>query len=71
MSTSPSGRVVFAKRNVDGSSVAIKIIPMTESTSSLSKEVDVLKSFKSMFLVRYDDVFVNGNEIWVQNRSFH
>lgn len=71
MSTSPSGRVVLAKRNVDGSPVAIKIIPMTESTSSLSKEVDVLKSFKSMFLVRYDDVFVNGNEIWVQNRSFH
>ena len=61
----------MAKRNVDGSSVAIKIIPMTENTSSLSKEVDVLKSFKSMFLVRYDDVFVNGNEIWVQNRSFH
>lgn len=56
---------------MDGSSVAIKIIPMTENTSSLSKELDVLKSFKSMFLVRYDDVFVNGNEIWVQNRTIH
>ena len=56
---------------MDRSSVAIKIIPVTENTSSLSKEVDVLISFKSMFLVRYDDVFVNGNEIWVQNRTIH
>jgi len=59
------GSVWKAMDKRDRSIVAIKIITVENETSSLRKEVDILRKCNSSYIVKYYGAYRKDNEVWI------
>ena len=59
------GEVFLARDNVSKDLVAIKKVRVEMSSEGIESESRMLKNFVSKFIVRYCDVVVKENELWV------
>lgn len=64
------GEVYIAERIADSWTVAVKICKNTATSIQNTQECSLLQNLNSDFIVRYEDVFVKGNTIWVGVRFF-
>ena len=60
------GEVFVARDNASKDLVAIKKVRTTTSSEGIERESRLLKSCISRFIVRYCDVVVKENELWVR-----
>ena len=59
------GNVYTAERIADNWIVAIKVCKEAKSLIQQNQEGSVLESCNSEFIVRYEDVFVKDDTVWV------
>lgn len=65
MSHRSFGNVYTAERIADSWIVAIKVCKDAMSLIQKNQEGSVLKSCSSDFIVRYEDIFVKDDTVWV------
>ena len=65
LSRSAFGEVYVALDTASHDLVAIKKVKMVMNEGEIPSESQLLKEFKSKFIVRYYDVIRNENELWV------
>ena len=59
------GSVVKALHKRANRLVAIKIVPVDSDLNELIKEISILKSCKSEYIVRYYGSYYKNNDLWV------
>ena len=59
------GQVFVALEKMSNELVAIKRVKVTSNEAEVESECKLLKSCVSKFIVRYYDVVVKENELWV------
>ena len=58
-----------AVHKTTGRIVAIKVIPVETDLDDLMKEVSILKSCHSNYIVRYYGSYFKDNDLWVNTRE--
>ena len=59
------GSVVKARIKSSGRIVAIKIVPIESDLVDLMKEISILKTCKSEYIVRYHGSYYKNNKLYV------
>lgn len=60
------GSVLKARHIKTNREVAIKIVPVDTDMKDLMKEISILKSCKSNYIVQYYGSYYKGNNLWVR-----
>ena len=59
------GSVVKARIKSSGRIVAVKIVPIETDLADLMKEISILKTCKSEYIVRYHGSYYKNNQLYV------